>query len=252
MLGRSKLFSGLRRIRNIVSGCFSLNSSLKEKKTEVYISCRDTVDAAQKKGLSISDYVEDLWNQTGLTDQVMNRIGEYCGNQRFTTICEIGPGTGRYMFRALDHNFSGRKEDYHFYEVAEDWADWLEETYRTRRCISSGDSLIDTRDCWSEFTHAHGVFVYTPLIVTCKYLYEMGRISSDGGLIAFDIYSEDCFTEKYMKKWIASGERYPVLMSVQLCDQIMSECLCQRIGDFFSPHGAGLSHYLIYSRTAKL
>ena len=39
-----------------------------------YISCYETVTAAFKRGLSVCDYLEDLWDQRGATQKVINAM----------------------------------------------------------------------------------------------------------------------------------------------------------------------------------
>ena len=63
-----------------------------------YISANETVKSAQKEGLSVCDYVENIWNQKGGTQKVIDNMAKFEVFQNANaTVCKIGAGTGRYM-----------------------------------------------------------------------------------------------------------------------------------------------------------
>lgn len=174
-----------------------------------YIDCRKTVRAANDAGLSVCEYVEKLWDQQGQTNDTISRIMECLPAAGFKTVCEIGPGTGRYLELILRDHLTASPANYEFYETALDWADWLPQEYHVTRRDADGRRLSQTKDRSIDFVHAHGVFVYTSLLTTCSYIQEMGRVAKPGGSIAFDICSEDCFPEDVLNMWLDSGHQYP-------------------------------------------
>jgi SAM-dependent methyltransferase len=211
-----------------------------------YINCQETVRAAEEGGLSVCDYVEKLWGQQGQTRDTISKIMERLPATGFETVCEIGPGTGRYLELLLREYFKASPSQYEFYETAQDWADWLPQKYHITRREADGKKLSQTKDHSMDFVHAHGVFVYTPMLTTCSYIQEMGRVVKPGGVIAFDFYGEDCFPDQVLKKWLDSDHQYPVLFSEKMADDLLRNAGGNRVDSFFSKHGMGFSKYLIY------
>lgn len=137
-----------------------------------YIPAKQTIAAARRARLSVSDYVERMWSIEGQTDFVvaeMQRTGALG-----STVCEIGPGTGRYTERILR---LVECEWYEVYETAPDWARYLEATYPVTRRPADGETLAHTPADSCALVHAHGVFVYTPPMVAFSYFSEMMRVS---------------------------------------------------------------------------
>ena len=64
-----------------------------------YIPFHQTIAAAERSGLSVGDYIDEVMNKspgaTQATVDGMKRLGVFA--QRSTNVVEIGPGTGRYL-----------------------------------------------------------------------------------------------------------------------------------------------------------
>jgi hypothetical protein len=83
-----------------------------------YIDCRSTVREAARAGLSVTDYVERLWNQKGCTAEVVKNMLAACeGSGLVERVVEIGPGTGRYLEAVLATHPGAVHE---IYETADD------------------------------------------------------------------------------------------------------------------------------------
>ncbi len=152
----------MKKIINSILGLLNLRiikaKHLINSNNQGYISANETVKSAQKEGLSVCDYVENIWNQKGATQKVIDNIEKFGVFQnKSPSICEIGTGTGRYMEKVIakcDPSY------YESYETASDWADWLQEEYSIISQPTDGFSLSSTLDNSIDIVHAHGVFVY--------------------------------------------------------------------------------------------
>ncbi|HZV45669.1 MAG TPA: hypothetical protein VFF90_14395, partial [Saprospiraceae bacterium] len=68
-----------------------------------YIPWKQTLIDAEKSGLSLSDYIDNNFNVPGttqLTIDKMKELGVFEG--RLQRVCEIGPGSGRYLEKVID------------------------------------------------------------------------------------------------------------------------------------------------------
>src|SRR6056297_2556240 len=88
-----------------------------------FIPFQQTIDAAGQAGLSVGDYIDQTYNVPGTTAETVRQVLELSGiGGQVEAICEIGPGSGRYLarFKAVC-----QPERYEIYETSEDWRDWL-------------------------------------------------------------------------------------------------------------------------------
>lgn len=148
-------------------------------KRNSYIDAAETIRAASLQGQTVCEYVESLWDQRGWTDRVIEEMQEAGSLAPCDRVCEIGPGTGRYLERVLQR-VSPRQYD--IYETADDWAIWLAETYTPPvvRQPADGHTLRQTPDRSCGLVHAHGVFVYLPFLHAFEYFAEMARVCAGG------------------------------------------------------------------------
>jgi SAM-dependent methyltransferase len=212
-----------------------------------YISPQETIKAAERSNQNVTDYVETLWNIQGQTSwiiQEFRRLGALKSSSE--RICEIGTGTGMYADTILrDHGGCY----YESYEVHEGWAEWLSRTYKIVSHPATGDSLGWTPTNSIDLVHANGVFVYTPFLVTVKYICEMFRVTKPGGYAVFDIFSERCFEGELLKAWLKSEDRYPCIFPHEYVKQFFIANGFQLEGEFFSrKFGEGKSHYLVFQK----
>jgi hypothetical protein len=70
---------------------------------ENFIPIEQTLREASRAGLSVGDYIDSVMNNTPgatqLTIDGMHRLGVF--DQKIDTICEIGPGSGRYLEKII-------------------------------------------------------------------------------------------------------------------------------------------------------
>jgi ubiquinone/menaquinone biosynthesis C-methylase UbiE len=216
-----------------------------------YMSAEETIAAADREGLSICDYVERLWEQQGCTQMVINQMSA-CSAFATTNpkIVEIGTGTGRYLEKVLQ---LCNPSKYESYEPLHDWVNYLQSKYSTTITYKAdGETLWETSDNSANLVHAHGVFVYTPFLITYGYFKEIWRVIADSGIVAFDIFTEDCLDEETVNKWLSSMHRYPCFLSKSYVVSNFNRNGFQLLKTFKNKHGAGESEYLIFIRNSYI
>jgi Methyltransferase domain len=207
-----------------------------------YISAAETIASAERAGLSVCDYVEQLHGRQNKTAGIIGRLKEL-GVLPAKNIVEIGPGTGRYIEHTLKHC---QPDSYQIYETAPDWHRWLNSTYPVQAHEADGRTLKQTPDSSCDLVHAHGVFVYTPFLISYSYFREAARVTASSGFVVFDILSEQCLTPELVSWWLASERTYACFLSTDYVRKIFREF--SLVETFTSPHGAGLSEYLIFQK----
>ncbi|MFF0341346.1 class I SAM-dependent methyltransferase [Kribbella sp. NPDC004875] len=171
-----------------------------------FLPARKTIAAAQKAGVSVGDYLDAFSAEPGSTAgtvAAMLRLGQLDGS--VDRVCEIGAGSGRYMTRVMDALQPGA---YEVYETAPDWVRYLRQI-RPQVIIrpANGHSLDATTSESVDLVHAHKVFVYLPFVVSFGYLAEMARVVRPGGVVAFDVITEDCLNDVVTKTWLDEPSR---------------------------------------------
>lgn len=218
-------------------------------KSSGYIGALETVNGAKQQGLSVSDYVEKIWDQQGATDLVIQHMKEAGSLVPCERVCEIGPGTGRYLERVQKQVHPVQHD---IYEVAEDWAAWLAETYAVTWQPTDGHTLKSTPDASCGLVHAHGVFVYLPLLHSFEYFLEMCRVCAPGGFVVFDFYSDKDFDLNTVKHWLSFVDRYPVILPKDTILELFRENQFHLRGEFSNKHGHGFSRYLVFQKDKQV
>lgn len=214
-----------------------------------YIPFQETLAGAKQAGLSVGDYIDNKYNKPGATQETidqMAKLGAFSG--RIERVCEIGPGSGRYLEKTLR---VCSPTYYEIYETAGDWAKWLSETYPVILQPTDGMSLASTPSCSIDFVQAHKVLPGQPSLTICRYYNEMARIVRDGGKVVFDIVTEDCLDEATLAKWLASGsgyQHYPCLMPRQYTIDFFHRQGFSFDGSFFVPMEPGVTECLVFTK----
>jgi Methyltransferase domain len=209
-----------------------------------FLPLRQTLKAARVAGLSLGDYIDARYQFPGLTQQTIDRLATLgVFNIQIDRVCEIGPGSGRYLERVLQRC---KPTSYEIYEPAREWSNWLAKTHRVipRQC--DGISLCDTRTASVDLVLAHRVFVYLAFIVTFQYFLEMIRVAKDGAYIAFDIISEPCMPDATIEKWAAAQVYHPCMIPRDMAIAFFARRRCSLHASFFIPSRLGLSEYLVF------
>ena len=208
-----------------------------------FISATETIRAAQADGLSVCDYVERLWGIEGQTASTIERLCRLGAISDAANIVEIGPGTGRYIEHVLKRC---PPRDYQIYEIDPGWSSWLAKTYPIEACEADGQSLKSTQSGSSDFIHAHGVFVYLPLMISYRYFQEIIRVAAPGAFVAFDIISEKCLDPSTVNKWIAHNLNFPCFLSTAYVTALFESNGFKLVDSFLSHCDVGHSEYLVF------
>jgi len=218
----------------------------------VYIPWAETLRKAADAGMSVGDYIDATYNLPGATKETIDKIRELSVFEHpIRRVCEIGPGSGRYLEQTLG---VCRPEYYEIYETDSDWAAWLERTYPVVRQPADGISLAATPSESIDLVHAHKVLPGQPSIVTCRYLIEMARVTRIGGKAVFDIVTEACLDDATLDAWLAAGggyEHYPCLVPRQFAIDFMCRRDCMFDGSFVVAMKPGATEYLIFTKTGR-
>ena len=229
----------------------SLNTALRPFRIRIerihgdYIPAATAIKAAKKSGVSLEAYTEDLWNESGATANVVDRMAAVGCLENLRDVCEIGPGTGRYLARISASTSPGR---YDIYEPAADWARWLTKTYGVNSLPVDGETLSGSEDRSYDLVHAHGVFVYLPFLRTFSYFSEMARTCRPGGHLVFDLFFLDSFDDATIERWLATPDRYPVVLTRDRVLDHFGTRGFRLVTSFDHPLGHGRSTYLILRR----
>ena len=165
-----------------------------------FLPAKKTIAAARRAGLSVGDFLDRYSaepNATADAVEAMLRIGAL-GND-INRVCEIGPGSGRYAEKVIA---ALRPTSYEIYETARDWLHYLRRLPHLVEQPTDGHTLAATASASVDLVHAHKLFPYIPFVTTFGYLEEMARVARPGGVVAFDIVTEDCMDDAALKTWI--------------------------------------------------
>jgi SAM-dependent methyltransferase len=209
-----------------------------------YQPFRRTLKEARKAGLSVGDYIDAKFHVPGATQSTIDQLaalGIFGANVQ--RVCEIGPGSGRYLDKVQR---LCTPCSYEIYDTDKEWSDWLARTYHVLARDADGRSLHDTPGNSVGLVHAHKVFVYLPFVLTCHYFTEMIRVVRPGGQIVFDIVSESCMPDATLEKWIAGGIHYPCIMPREFVIDFFTRRRCILRSSFFAPMMPGQSEYLVF------
>ena len=214
-----------------------------------FIPFEKTIAGARAKGLSVADYVDVEHNQAGATQQHFDRLMElgaiHAGIRR---VCEIGPGSGRYLQRVIA---ACRPERYEIYETAEPWRNYLVSTYPVVAQPTDGTSLAATATGSVDLVHAHKVFPGIPFLVTYRYFEEVARVAAPGCKVVFDIVTEGCMDDTTVARWLDSGagyQDYPNMMPRQYVVDLFARRGFTADGSVMVPMRPGVTECLVFTR----
>lgn len=170
-----------------------------------FISFRETLAAAKAAGMSVGQYIEGRHSMGHVSslDQTIEGLGESgLFNEPIDRICEIGPGSGRYLERIRGQL---RPRRYEIYETSQEWRGWLVAQYGVTSRACDGRTLAETDSASVGLVHAHKVFSGLPFLTTVSYLREMARVVCDGGWVVFDILTEACLSGSHLDAWFKAA-----------------------------------------------
>jgi SAM-dependent methyltransferase len=218
-----------------------------------YLDAATTVKAAREAGLSVCEYLETRDSdprKLGRRDRIIDRMKQW-NVFRNDRICEIGAGTGMYLEKTIA---VARPEFYEVYETNPGWFEHLRENYASDGSCAimmrtaDGCSLRDTSSDSCDLVHAHGVFVYLPILQTFEYIKESARVCKSGGHIVFDCFLDTSFSLADILKWHETQWRFPVVIPERLLEEYAALYSLQLVGKFEEIYGASAVNYLVFKK----
>ena len=121
-----------------------------------FLPARKTIAAAENAGLPLGEYIDKTFAQPGATSETIHALLELADlHSTGGTVCEIGPGSGRFAEKIIE-TLSPRR--YEIYETARDWLPRLRQLPNAVIQKCDGRTLSGTADSSVELVHAHKVF----------------------------------------------------------------------------------------------
>jgi hypothetical protein len=219
---------------------------------KTFIPFTETIKNAQEAGLSVGDYIDLTHNYPGVTQETIDQmelLGVFAG--KIDRICEIGPGSGRYLEKTLQHC---KPSYYEIYETAQEWAEWLKKRYNVILQPSDAISLASTPSNSIDLAHAHKTLPTLNFITTINYFFELSRVVREGGFIVFDLMTDACLDVEIMSKWAAAGipggSSYPNFMSKHCTIDFFCSRGFELVGNFIVRMRPGNTEYFVFKRLA--
>ncbi len=219
-----------------------------------FIDADRTVAAARAAGLSVCEWLEAGEadpRKKGRRDHIVERLRLAGALEGLHSVCEVGAGTGRYLEGVLRRSCP---ETYEVYETDPGWVRYLESEFGHRPSLSlvchpaDGRTLGSTRTNACDLVHAHGVFVYLPLLQSIGYLRECVRVCRPGGHIAFDYLPERVLGWRDVQGWLAGPHRFAVCIPSALLEELAAALGVELVQRFEVPYGPGVAEYLVWKK----
>jgi len=211
-----------------------------------FIAAKPTIAAARRSGLSVGEYVDRTFAEPGATAATIDAIIDIGGLRGpVERVCEIGPGTGRYVQATVERL---SPQQYEIYETARDWLPYLSTlpSVVVRPC--DGSSLAATASGSVDLVQAHKVFVYLEFWTVAAYLDEMARVVRPGGVVAFDVITEGCLQEDVVARWRGEHSIFRPLPQHWVIDYLDRRGMTL-LGDRAVPLPFGQSRLLVFRAT---
>jgi SAM-dependent methyltransferase len=210
-----------------------------------FLPARKIMAAADKAGLPLGTYMDQTFAKPGATPDLVHAMLKLAElNDTCETVCEIGPGTGRFAEEIIATLHPAR---YEIYETAADWLPRLRQLPNAVMQTCDGRTLSPTPDASVDLVHAQKLFVYTEFFATAGYLEEMARVVRPGGAVAFDIVSENCLSEETVREWTRVTSFYRPIPREWVVEFMQRRGLTLA-GSHFTPLPPGTAELLVFRR----
>lgn len=219
----------------------------KGREFQDYIPFQYTLKEAEKSGLSLSDYIDNNYNVPGTTQLTIDKMGELGVFDRpIHRICEIGPGSGRYLEKV---KAICKPDHYEIYETSKSWKGWLAEKYNVLAQPTDGASLSSTPSGSIDLLHTHKVLYGNSILTIFRYFMEMARVVKTDGFLVFDLMTAECMNNEILQKWVESGVDHAHSMTPRQVALDYYESQGFRcVGNFIVPMAPGLTEYFVFKK----
>ena len=210
-----------------------------------FLPARKIMAEARKAGLPLGTYMDQTYAKPGATAETVRAMLKLADLQdRCETVCEIGPGSGRFAEEIIATLHPAR---YEIYETAKDWLPRLSQLPNVVMHNCDGRTLAQTPDGSVDLVHAQKLFTYTEFFATAGYLAELARVVRPGGAAAFDIVTENCLDEDTVREWVRATSFYRIVPYGWVLEFMRQRGLTLR-GSHFSPLPPGTAELLVFRR----
>ena len=232
---------------NSVLALAGLQLIRKGRAHEDFLPFQVTLRAAERSGLPLGDYIDTTYNVPGATQETIARMVELgVFDNHPQRVCEIGPGSGRYLAKVKELT---NPHLYEIYETAADWRKYLVKTYGVVARRTDGKTLAETPSRSVNLLHSHKVFVGLPIFTTLRYFGEIVRVVAVGGKAVFDIASESCLDDGMMERWLQAWDPYTKsVVPRQWAIEYFVRRGFQLDGTFKITMMPGITEYLVFTR----
>jgi Methyltransferase domain len=211
-----------------------------------FVSARKTLAAAERAGLSVADYIDQFNAKPGATaEAVCDMLTLAALADPVQRVCEIGPGTGRYAEKV---SAALHPDVYEAYETARDWLPHLRKLPNIQLHDADGRTLSQTATASVDLVHSHKLFVYTPLVTSVGYWWEMARVARPGGAVAFDIVTENCLDEPTISTWVSEDVTLYSMIPRQWTVDLLGRVSLTLVGSTFVPMSGGRTELLVFRK----
>ncbi|MFZ0932452.1 MAG: methyltransferase domain-containing protein [Syntrophobacteraceae bacterium] len=223
----------------------------KRKRLQDFLPLQETLAGAKAAGLSVGDYIDARHTETlGATQKTIDQMAALgVFSERVERVCEIGPGSGRYLEKTLQ---ACKPVYYEIYETALEWSEYLSHVYKVKVQPCDGMSLGATSNQSIDLAHAHKLFIALPSFAVIRYFSEMTRVVRGGGKVVFDILTEECFDDPTLKRFFAANVKdwswTPNIMPKQFVVEYFDARGFALIGSFFVPLWPGKTNCMVFSK----
>jgi hypothetical protein len=235
----------VRRLLNTLLGMFGLELTRRDQRHENYLNLKKILADAEAAGLSLGEYIDAAFNEPGATDWTLEKMAELgVFSQKVNRVCEIGPGSGRYLERTITFC---HPQIYEIYETAKEWRRWLAIKYSVIAHEADGETLSQTSSHSVDLVQAHKVFVGLKVFEIMHYFLEMIRVCAPGGYVVFDVLTENCFQMDMLGQWLDVNPYWPCALLLQ--SVVTAFFLCrgmELIGRFTIPMRPGITDYFVF------
>jgi len=214
-----------------------------------FIPLEETLAGAREAHLPLGEYIDTKHNVPGTTQATHDRLvamGVF--HDRIDRVCEIGPGSGRFLEKTVQ---ACKPSHYEIYETARPWADWLVTTYKVISLPADGMTLVHTPSNSIDLVQAHKVFVCLLFLTTCSYFAEIDRVTRPGAWVVFDVMTEACMDDTNVPLWLKTGvntRTYPAIIPKQFVIDFFQGRGFRFVASFIVPMKPGKTECMVFRK----
>jgi hypothetical protein len=218
-----------------------------------FIPLEETLAGAREAHLSVGEYIDIKHNVPGASQDTHDRLvamGVF--KERIDRVLEIGPGSGRFLEKALR---ACKPSHVEIYETAREWSDYLVRSHQVVPRPTNGRTLEQTPSCSIDLVQVHKVFVCLLFLTTCSYFSEIARVTRPGAWVVFDVMTEGCMDNTNLERWLKGRNLwsvpYPAIMPKKFVLDFFQGHGFEFIGGFLVPMKPGKTEYLVFRKQSQ-